>query len=50
MVVQALGSALTALGLFGFALSNPFLVALFIVHGFLHACAALHGWMRHGGN
>ncbi|BAW24341.1 Cytochrome c biogenesis protein transmembrane region [Pseudomonas putida] len=46
MVLQALGGTLAALGLFGFTLGDPFLVALFVVHGFLHACAALRGRMR----
>ncbi|MNC64721.1 hypothetical protein D3C75_1149480 [compost metagenome] len=46
MVFQALGGSFAALSLFGFSLSDPFLVALFVVHGFLHACAALRGRMR----
>ena len=47
VVLQALGGPLSALGFFRFALGDPFLVALFVVHGFLHACAALRGRMRH---
>jgi len=49
VALQALGGTLAALGLFGFALSDPFLVALFVVHGFLHACAALREKRATGG-